>query len=316
MEIVEIREVNKIIIGLLLLIFLAVLLWPQNKITTQSTSTIVPNIGIPKRAESIDWGNTQINTPGKIVVLKSKNNPITGDQTDLVKKVVGMEGVGTTKTTDIYQAFENDKGTLFVLFNEREFDYQVNNKLDFAGEKNNSKALASFNLLMAQLSFVDKISKPEVEYFKDEYRAIKSDLAEADYVVITATIMHNNIPMLGYIGQPQIRAEFNFNGELARLTLYNAFDQVTEDKEISLISTSEIKKMAADFLPIFNEVGGKEFVMSTGEEPIKKITAGDGQLVFIFRKSDYTYQPYYLNQGQTTFTTGVTEIIFGVPLAK
>ena len=308
-----------IIGGLLVVIFLTLLLWPQNKkndLQNQPEQKQVEIVGFPRKAESVDWSQTTINVPEKTTIIKSKNNPLSVKQINLIKSIVGMNGVGITKSTDSYEVFENDKATLYIFINEKEIDYQIKYNFISESKKDPTKAQNNFNELLVKLSLSDKMTKPIINYYKDEFRAINSTVDLADFLEITTTPTKKGIPLLNYKGENQIKAQYNFDGVLGRLIIYNVFDEMTDDKVMPLMSANEIKVTSAANMPIFDEIGGREFQMSTGDEEIKTINAGKGQLVYIFRKSDHTYQPYYLNQGQTTLTTGITKIIFGVPLAK
>ncbi len=317
----KILNENKVLVigGVLMVLFVGLLFWPQKKETPIQKQPVIKQkelIGLPRKAEIVDWSKSEISLPNKMAILESKNNPITSDQVGLIKKAVGMEGVGITKSADNYEVFENDKAVLYVLFNEREINYEIKNKLAYKGEKDSTKALSNFNALVSKLSINNQLTNPKVDYLKDDYRAVKTDINSADYLEITTTSTYNGILMLNYLGEPQIKAEYNFDGDLGGLTIYNAFDEITEGKMSTIASVESLRQTPAAEMPIFSEDGGKEFVMSTGDEEIKTIVAGPGKLGYVFNKSDFTYQPYYLNEGQTTLNTGLINITFGVPLIK
>lgn len=311
-----------IIVGLLVLIFVGLLLWPQSKQkeetkTSKTSGTkYVMMEGLPQRAQSINWDKTKIEIPEKIVVLKIKNKPVTNEQINNLKKIFEMEGLKATTENDDFQLYENSKATLYIFLKDKQIDYQLKTKLPYTGNKETTKAVNNFTETLTKILGERKVEDQKINFFKDEFRAVRSEINSADFMEISTSFVYNNIPLFSYRGEPSIKAVYNFDGQLGRLTIFNLFDEIVEGKEVSLINSEYINKILAKDIPIFNIEGTKEYQMSTADEALQMIETGEGKIVYIFKKFDNSYQPYYLNKGQSKLTTGEAKITFGIPLIK
>ena len=305
-------------IGLLVIIFGLLLFWPQGskeKKLETGNENMTKIVGLRQKTEGVDWGDLKIEEPEKLPILKSKSSFINGDRLNILMKVVGMEGVEAIRSDSFYVIYENKDATLTIKLRERQIDYLIKRKLSYVGEKEKTKAINNFNVLMSQIS-ERKISDTEVEYFKDEFRATRSTIYNADFMELSANFLFNNTPVMNYQGGPSIKAQYGFDGQLGRLTIFNPFDDLANDKEVELIRVNDIKSLPPSSFPIFKIKGNREFAMSTGEEVINMIKGGTGQVAYLFEPLTNSYVPYLVVDGNTRLKSGDTEVTFGVPLVK
>jgi hypothetical protein len=307
-----------IFIGLLVLIFGLLLFWPQGgsnqkQVTSNKNGTKI--VGVMQRPEEVVWKNEQVEIPKNGKVLEQKGSFINADKLETLMNAVGMKGARVEKSDAYYVIYRKDKTSLYLKLKEKQIDFQSPDKTEYKGEKSSASQVANLKNLVKSITNRE-ITEPEIEYFKNEYRAIRSDIKTADFMEITSNFLYEYMPVMSYQGGPSIKAQYGFDGKLRRLMIFNPFDEPTANKEISLVTFEEIKKMPASSFPIFDIKGNRDFVMSTGEEAIKMINGQDSQMAYVFEPVTSTYVPYLITKGKTELESGETEIIFGVPLTK
>ncbi len=104
-----------IFIGVLLLIFGVLLLWPQKK---ENQEKVVENktkiVGIVQRPEVIEWGENKIVIPEKTKILEQKDGFINGNKLELLLKTMGMAGVKAEKSDSFYVVYRNESSSIYI----------------------------------------------------------------------------------------------------------------------------------------------------------------------------------------------------------
>jgi hypothetical protein len=307
-----------LIIGGLLVVFGILLLWPQKngneKVETGSENK-TKIVGIMQRSDSVDWGKTEIELPEKSHLLKSKTSFINGDKTVKLLAILGMSDAKVIQSDENYVIYRNDNSSLYIKLKEKQIDYQIRSKLAYKGDRNTNTAKNNLAELLSKIS-TQKVGVMEVEYYKDEFRAIRTSLASADFMEIRTNFLYDDTPVLSYQGGPTIKAQYNFEGKLGRLIIFNPFDELENDSEITLVKVDEIKNMDPKNFPIFNIVGNRDFELSTREEMVGMIKSENSRLSYIYDSSKEKYIPYLVVKGKTNLSSGISEVVFGVPIIK
>ena len=305
-----------LIIGFLLVVFGVLLLWPSNKNSpSQPKPPETKIVGIQQRSDSVDWGKTDIELPEKSHLLKSKTSFINGDRTIKLLSALNMSDAKVVQSDENYVIYRNDSSSLYIKLKEKQIDYQIKGKLPYKGDRNINTAKNNLSELLSKIT-TQKVGPMEVEYYKDEFRAVRSNLNNADFVEIRANFVFNDTPVLSYQGGPTIKAQYNFEGKLGRLIIFNPFDELENENEVSLIRADEIKDMDAKKFPIFNIIGSREYELSTREEMVGMIKSENSRLSFIYDSAKEKYIPYLVVKGKTILSSGTSEVIFGVPIIK
>lgn len=312
-------EKNKIylIIGGLVLLFGLALFWPQNKsnkrqVTSNKGQTKI--VGLPQRPKTVNFGEIKTEIPEKIRLLNS-NYSIDENKINKLLADLGMAGAQITKNDEFYKIYRKEGLVLYVKLKDKQIDFQFPQDFKFQGKKDPNVSVKNFKDLMEIISNRE-IGEPWVKYFKDEFRAVPSDLEDADFLELYGNFLIDEIPILNYHGGPSIKAQYYLNGVLGRLTIYNLWDQPSEDRETTVKSKQEIVQSSPEGLPIFNIEGNKDFALSPQEEDINKIDGENYYTAYVFEPTNNKYFPYLIGKGKTTLKSGEGEVDFGVPLVK
>jgi hypothetical protein len=303
-------------IGLIVLVFGLLLFWPTKNKTAEVTKEKETKIvGMVQRSESVDWDKTEINIPEKMPILKAKNSFINGDKLAILLETLGMKDATVTQSDSNYVIYKNDVSTLYIKLKEKQIDFQIRSKLSYTGIKDATKAKENLKKVLDQISD-RKIGPMNTEYFKDEFRAIRTSMAAADFLEITTNFLYEDRPIFSHIGGPSVKAQYNFDGKLGRLIIFNPFDELENIETVKLVTIDDIKNTQASKFPIFNIKGNREFELSTREDLINMIKGESSQLGYIYEPSSEKYVPFLIVNGKTTITSGSAEVTFGVPIVK
>jgi len=303
-------------IGLIVLVFGLLLLWPnQNKTIAPPKEKETKIVGMVQRSESVDWEKTEVSIPETMPILRAKNGFINGDKLTKLLNTLGMSDATVTQSDSNYVIYKNSGSTLYIKLKEKQIDFQIRSKLTYIGLKDSAKAKDDLIKLLGQIS--DRKTGPlSVEYFKDEFRAIRTSMAAADFLEITSNFLYDDKPIFSHQGGPSIKAQYNFDGKLGRLIIFNPFDELESEKTVKLVTVDEIKSTQANNFPIFNIKGNREFELSTREDLINLIKGETSQIGYIYDPSSDKYVPFLMVNGKTGLASGTAEIVFGVPIVK
>jgi hypothetical protein len=313
-----IKEYRVLIIITLLLVAFGLVLWwprPEEKNTNTKVTPVSKIAGMRQKPAAVEWGDTEIVVPQKTSILRSNSSFINGDKLERLKKELGMEGVGATKSNSYYVVYENKEATLYIKLRERQIDYLIKQKLSYKGEKDKSKALVSFQNLISKTTG-RPVGQIEVEYFRDEFRAVRSNMNNADFMEISANFLYKDNPVMSMRGGPSVKAQYGFDGKLGRLIMYNPFDELVEDREVELIDKDTLKNLGGERTFLFEIKGNREFAMSTGEEEVGTIRATSATVAYLYEPSDNSYVPFIVGQGKTWLKSGETKVVIGSSLLK
>lgn len=303
-------------IGLIVLVFGTLLLWPsQNKIVETPKETETKIVGMVQRSELVDWEKTDLSIPETMPILKAKNSFINGDKLATLLGVLGMSDATVTQSDSNYVIYKNSESVLYIKLKEKQIDFQIRSKLKYTGAKDFTKAKENLVKLLSQISN-RKTGLMEVEYFKDEFKAIRTNVASADFLELTTNYLYEDKPIFSHQGGEGVKAQYNFDGKLGRLIIFNPFDELENVETAKLLKIDDIKNTQASKFPIFNIKGNREFELSTREDLISLIKGETSQIGYIYEPSSDKYIPFLIAKGKTTIKSGSAEVIFGVPIIK
>lgn len=303
-------------IGLIVVVFGTLLLWPnQNKTAEVPMEKETKIIGIVQRSELVDWDKTELSIPETMPILKAKNSFINGDKLTNLLGVLGMSDATVTQSDSNYVIYKNSESVLYIKLKEKQIDFQIRSKLKYTRVKDFTKAKENIVKLLSQISN-RKTGLLEVEYFKDEFKATRTNVASADFLEVTTNYLYEDKPVFSYHGGPSIKAQYNFDGKLGRLIIFNPFDDLENAETVELLQSDDIKNTQASKFPIFNIKGNREFELSTREDLINQIKGETSQIGYIYEPSSDRYIPFLIVKGKTTIKSGNAEVIFGVPIVK
>ena len=284
----------------ILIIFLGLLLWPNNKKKTENKNTVSKTEEsyspfFLETVKEIDWQNKKFDEV-KSELIKIRLKKIDGNELTRIGKVLGY----------------NDSYKQYLYWNEEmarvEFGKNISKVTEVKVPNRISKEdmVTKFKKIINQINDDNdfELEVKEIKYVQFLFPWwIGAEINSANGVSIEGVYKYKGKEVWGYWGNP-IKGTMKMDGELIKLEMY--LPPIVEKKENdkTLVNSEILKRLPVDQNKIIKIDGGEDYELAETEPIISKVVVNEVKAILIFDQRNGWLWPSYLLNGEAESDRG------------
>jgi len=320
-----------ITIGILMVIFLGLLLWPKKETlqkTTETTETkpYKQEVAMPdylNKPKGINWGEVVLEIPETMVIYKYLDEKISEEEMKKFMELVGLD-YGQKKISSSGLILFNDaegKYGAYVDPINKKFQYVEN--IYYKSDLQSVDKMETVDIQKKLMELVKELSGGQAgininnidykEMVSPDWVSTTED--KADAVEISASLTVDQYSINNFNGSP-IKAVYRRDGKLLKIEIGKRWGKTEVVKEQRTVGVDELRKMGPSQFLISTAIGGKDYQLKTEGENISQVNLTGLELGYVYVPEKAELWPFYFASGNSITGNGPVKIVLITPATK